>query len=310
VRVRVEKGGDENWHRCMHGQKGGKCNDICLHCYVSRQACIDDTWHIRDREERLLFTYAAMARKGMHDHLDDPVLKGYDVWNIHYCIMHATIPFGKDMLTYMYRHALANNAGEAADMFLKKYKIKVLLSRGPNIKGSWHIKATEAFQMFQHFDELCNAVGYVGPANELVRQLLRHLKTLYKWEFVTDADMQELEAYEHDFPIFLDMWREDIVQDATKYRNYWHAMMWEIPESIHRHGSAWKYSSDITETYVCIIKNQMLDYTTRGGFGVNPCVQLMQRMAVRTCVYSKGLGNEELLISPYEKVRLRDILLN
>jgi hypothetical protein len=310
VHVHVEKGGDENWHCCMHGQKDGKCNDICLHCYMTRQEALSGTWKIQDREERMLFTFAAMASKGLHDHVDAPILKGFNVWNIHYCIMHATIPFGKDMLTFMYRHALTNNTCAAADAFLKKHKIKVQLSRGPNLKGSWHLKATETFTMFQHFDELCAAVGYQGCATQLVQQLLAHLKTLYKWEFTTDQDFRELIAYERNFPVFLDEWREEIVQDAAKYRNYWHTLMYKIPESIWRFGSAWKYSSDITETYVCLLKDQLLDFTTRGGFGANPCVQVMQRMAVRSAVYSKGLGNVEMMISPYEKKRLNDIFLN
>lgn len=226
--------------------------------------------------------------------------------------MHAVIPFGKDMLTFLHRLTANNQANALAiDEFLKKYKIKVVLSKSPTkLSGSWHVRAIETFTIFQHFEKLCKSIQYKGPAISLVKKLLGHFKTLYKWEFITEEDWKELGNYQAEFPVFLDKWREDIVQDPGKYRNYWHALCWEIPESIYRKKSAWKYSSDITETYVCLIKNQALDFTTRGGLGQNPCVQLMERMTVHSKCYERGLGSHKMMISPYEKKKLSEIMNN
>ena len=164
--------------------------------------------------------------------------------------------------------------------------------------------------MFKNFGELCEILNYHGPAIAMVEELQKHLKTLYKWEFKTVNDYLELIAYERDFPDFIQRWREKICGSMQKFRNYYHTLTYEVPESIWRHGSAWKYSSDITETFVCLIKNHLLDYSTRGGFKQNPCLQIMYRLAVRSIAYTRGFGSESLIISPYEIARIAQIYAN
>lgn len=305
VQVKVEYGGDEAWHRCMLCLKESSTDCICLHCYAQRQACAEGSWSYADREERLFCFFKQHADQGNWDHKDEPVFKGFDIWSVHYCIMHSVIAFGKDILDYFYDYCRAQQTLPAADKFLAGLNINTKLSKGPNpITKTWNMKATDTFNWFANFERFAVTVGYAGPAVPLVERILGFYKTLYKWEFVTEQDWAELEAYEQDFPVFLDEWRHAIVGDDTKFRNYYHTLLYEVPESIHRKGSAWKYSSDITETYVCLVKHQMSSYTTRGGFKKNPAVQLMQRMAVRTACYSNGLGSVSTMISPYEWKKL------
>lgn len=266
---------------------------------------MNDTWNVDARMEREFWAFPYFAETGAADHLEPPILQGMDIWCLHYCIMHAAIPFGKDMLNYMWKWCATDAQKKMADQFFDKLQAKICFERGPNkINGNWHIKATETFNWFQKFPEFCELVGYSGPALHLVEEMLHHFKTLYKWEFKTPEDELELQAYERDFPVFVDSWRDNIT-GYDKYRNYYHTLAHEVPRSIRHRGSAWKYASDITETYVCIIKNQVLDHTTRGGLKMNPAKQLLERMAVRSACYSNGLGSTTAMISPWETKRLQ-----
>lgn len=110
--------------------KDGGCEDICLHCYKTRKQCI----HGEDapRFPRLLFTFEEAGRRKLRDHKGRPVLAGKDIWSIHYCIMHGTIPFGKNILTYFWERCYwADTLEQAqaklrvADKFMRKHNIKV-----------------------------------------------------------------------------------------------------------------------------------------------------------------------------------------
>lgn len=68
----------------------------------------------------------------LRDHKGRPVLAGKDIWSIHYCIMHGTIPFGKNILTYFWERCYwADTLEQAqaklrvADKFMRKHNIKV-----------------------------------------------------------------------------------------------------------------------------------------------------------------------------------------
>ena len=54
------------------------------------------------RIERVGFTFTQMGSNKLYDHKGPPVIKVFDIWRVHYCIMHATIPFGKDISKYMH----------------------------------------------------------------------------------------------------------------------------------------------------------------------------------------------------------------
>lgn len=280
VKVRVERCGDENHHRNMLCLKEGGCEDICLHCYKTRMQCVNR--EETPRMPRYLFTFEEAGKRKLRDHEGRPILSGKDIWTIHYCIMHGTIPFGKNVLSYFYKWCEQQVSEEEitrmkkeADEFLHDHNIKVSFMKGP-FRDTWNVKATESFELFKNVQEFCDRLaldgGVVVP---LVRELVEKLKVLYKWEFCTHEDWEELHHYEATMPAFIDKWRDELgLTAADKYHNYFHTLTVEVPKSIRRKGSAWKYSSDITETYVHIMKEMLLDFTTRGGCDQNPCKQV------------------------------------
>lgn len=310
VKITIERGGDENFHRCMCHLKSGKCNQICLHCYLTRAQALNGD---KEALRRYLFAFEDVGKEKLRDHLGRPILNGDDIWSIHYCIMHGTIPFGKDVLTYLYKWITNNHLPEAevaqkkaiVDAFMRKNNIKISFKRGPK-RGSWHIKATETFQLFKHIQVLCNDLEFDGVVLvALVRALVDKLKVLYKWEFITDEDWDELQAYEDTMEGFIANWRAQL-QLGNKYRNYYHTLSVEVPKSIRKKGSAWKYSSDITETFVHVLKGMLLDFTTRGGCDQDPTRQAMERCAMRSIAYTKGFGSLSLMISPHEWKKISD----
>lgn len=80
----------------MNCQKRSKANNICLCCCAIRDACFKDEWEWENKEQKKLFLYEALAKKGVIDHLDTPIIKGYSVWTLHFCIEYACCdPFWK-----------------------------------------------------------------------------------------------------------------------------------------------------------------------------------------------------------------------
>ena len=121
--------------------------------------------------------------------------------------------------------------------------------------------------------------------------------------------MQELKDYIVQFPAFLNMWRVGL--QRTTYRNYYHYLTVEVPASIIRWGSVYKYSSDITETYVHILKKMYPLYSSRSGGKAahnNPCQQVMSRLGMKSLIFSLGIGNQQLVISNHEADKLNTYL--
>lgn len=123
---------------------------------------------------------------------------------------------------------------------------------------------------------MCEALEVDGSAVvALVKELVEKLKVLYKWQFVTREDWEALHEYERTMPGFIDRWRDELgLTQKEKYHNYFHTLSVEVPKSIRRKGSAWKYSSDITKTFVHLMKEMFADFTTRGGCDQDPCQQV------------------------------------
>lgn len=236
VKVRVELGGDENWLRALLNLKEGSCESICLHCYATRAQCEQGKYNEDTRQERTFFTFRYDAENKYADHVGPPLVEGEDIWSLHYCIMHGTIPFGKDLLGYFYDQVDSLTDAETkqtikknVDEFLQKKNIHVSFVKGPNpIKKTWNVKATETHLLLKHFDQFCAIVDYQQQEiKDLVAELIGHLRTLYKWKFSTQEDWDELEKFERDFPFFIEVWR-DALDRGDSYRNYYHTLSEEV----------------------------------------------------------------------------------
>ena len=181
--------------------------------------------------------------------------------------------------------------------------------KGPSkTKGAFNIKATHTWALLLNFEEFCEVVGYSGTLIPLVAKLIKYLKIIYKWEFLTEKDWEELALYEREFPVFIEDWMICIGRDSN--RNYYHTLAVEIPRSINIHKSVWKFSSDITETYVYILKYCIPLYSTRGGFKQNPTLQTLKRLCMHAFAGVKGWVPLAGLVSPWEKEKLRSFLEN
>lgn len=305
--IEVHIAGDEPYLRSILRLKCSNCEQVCLHCYCTRY----EEYKEASRDPRYWFAFSVLAEHSVADHVGAPLFLGYSCSYIHYCMLHAVIAFGKDLLGFIHGWCCEDDAAkkdgrcQTGDIWLKQHNIKVSLAHGPSIlTSSWHVKATETFELFKNFESFCRSIDFDDDVvQSLVAEFLVWMKTLYKWDFVTDEDWALLDQYEIGFPAFVEIWREEIA-GVDKCRNYYHTLSVEVPKSICRWGSAWKYSSDVTETYVCVLKNQFRMYTTRGGMGANASFQVMQRLGMKTLAYIKGFANEKLMISNYELRRL------
>ena len=124
-----------------------------------------------------------MGHNKLYDHKGSSIIKIYDIWRIHYCIMHATIPFGKDITKYMHEIIVGDNENlkKLVDVFFHKYNINISFVKGPSkSKQVFNIKATHTWALLNNFSEFCEIVRYTGELIILVPDLIRYLKIVYK----------------------------------------------------------------------------------------------------------------------------------
>lgn len=116
--------------------------------------------------------------------------------------------------------------------------------------------------------------------------------------------MTALQIFSERIAEFVDKWRS--VMAPGRSRNYYHWLQVEALKEIQEHGSVWKYASDVTESYVHILKDAYLNFSSRGGAKHNPhwVKQVMHRVLIKMLL--KALHNEPWLkiLTPYERKRL------
>ena len=77
---------------------------------------------------------------------------------------------------------------------------------------------------------------------------------------------------------------------------------------IERSGSIWKYSSDITESFVHVIKDYYLRFTSRGGAKRSWTRQVMERLAVKVVVQALSKCEWLDMLSPFERRKFYEAL--
>ncbi len=153
------------------------------------------------------------------------------------------------------------------------------------------------------WDSWCNAIQLENQEyNELVAQLLAIFEVVYTWSFVTVYDKVMLDYFTEKVVEFIAKWKP--VMGGGKSRNYYHWLQVEALIQIKVSGSIWKYSSDITESFVHLIKDYYLRYSNRGGLQKHWTKQVMHRILVR--VYLKSLNCEDWtdIMTTFEKRKL------
>jgi hypothetical protein len=108
-----------------------------------------------------------------------------------------------------------------------------------------------------------------------------------------DAGSILLKFYTFQVSTFIDCWRSQI--SNGKQRNYYHFLAVEAAIQIEHSGSIWKYASDITESYVHIIKDCFLKYTTRGGSNRHWTKQVHYNLCIDLLLLTYISGDDKML---------------
>ena len=168
--------------------------------------------------------------------------------------------------------------------------------------GKWNPKASHTWELILNWADWCTTIKLYNPEyNMLVASLVKHFEVIYTWAFRTVYELVSLHQFQLTVSNFVERWRQ--VMGGGKNRNYYHWLAVESFLQIMASGSIWKYSSDITESFVHVIKDCYLKYTNRGGKNRSWTRQVMQRILLKVTL--KSLSSEEWtdMISPFEKRR-------
>lgn len=172
--------------------------------------------------------------------------------------------------------------------------------------AQWNIKATHTWELILNWQDWADTILLENETvAALVENLVELFETLYTWSFVSVADAVRLETLRVEAPIFIKQWKQFI--SNNKERNYYHWLAYEAYNQIKLSGSVWKYSSDITESFVHVLKTCFLRFTNRGG-GFAGSSSWTEQALFRVCVqtFMKSLDAKEWssLLSAYEKRKI------
>lgn len=116
---------------------------------------------------------------------------------------------------------------------------------------------------------------------------------VYTFEFTEVEACSRLEFFRANVRDFVERWK--IGLESTTDRNYYHWLSVEALRSIYHRGSVWKYASDVTESYVHIIKSHFAKYTNKGGAGRFWTKQVMTRILMETEIACMDKSKKDLI---------------
>lgn len=146
---------------------------------------------------------------------------------------------------------------------------------------------------------LCNIPAEV---NTLVEELKNIFYVLYTWSFENVHDLEALNMMRRRVVSFVEDWRAAM---GYKWRNYYHWLAHEALRQIFYRGSLWKYASDVTESFVHVVKDKFAKYTNRGGCKRHWTKQVLHRILIDVYVTTlEGGDGVDSLLSRHEKKRL------
>lgn len=186
MKVTVHWGGDESWLRGWLGLCGAKTFYCCLYCYYMRNT----KYLASQRIPRNLSQFGRL--KGAFDHIMEPLIEGL-ITNVHPCSLHAIIPFGKDLLTFI-ANVLANlpqqqqkQRTEQVQAWITKVDVPIEIGKPP-LFGKWNIKGEHTWWLFSNPKELlCLTLGLLedSPALAIMKRMKKHMRAAYKFVFHT-----------------------------------------------------------------------------------------------------------------------------
>jgi len=118
-------------------------------------------------------------------------------------------------------------------------------------------------------------------------------------------DIAALEFFAASVGLFVEQWLQ-LVAPGRKH-NYYHWLEFEALQEILKHGSVWKYASDVTESFVHILKDTYLHFTTRGGSknGAHWVKQALEHICIKLALKAfNGESDWRCMISPYERKKM------
>lgn len=173
------------------------------------------------------------------------------------------------------------------------------------IPGKWNLKACHAWELILNWQSWCDTIHLHDPTyNWLVNELVFHFETIYTFAFRTNYEVSCLLVFLEAVGDFVASWRQYI--SGGKSRNVYHWLAVEVPFQILECGSIWEFASDVTESFVCLIKTTFLHYTNRGGVQKHWTCQVMQRILVKTLLKSISSDDPIRLFSEFEKRKFID----
>jgi hypothetical protein len=145
--------------------------------------------------------------------------------------------------------------------------------------------------------------------NTLVENLISLFETLYMWGFYTVDDAIRLTILRDEASAFVDDWRMHIANGRE--RNYYHWLAEEAYLQILKSGSVWKYASDVTESFVHVLKDCFARFTSRGGGGRSDWTE-QALFRVCTKVLTRALSASEWvdLLSKHEQKKVIEYVIN
>eukprot|EP00026_Physarum_polycephalum_P015719 Phypoly_transcript_16468.p1 GENE.Phypoly_transcript_16468~~Phypoly_transcript_16468.p1 ORF type:complete len:279 (+),score=30.05 Phypoly_transcript_16468:61-837(+) len=244
------------------------------------------------------------------DQKNPPLISNATLNNLHECVMHAIMAFGKDICGFNC-HSLAEIAITAPDVYdkvkkwLREHNITGLNLQNEPELGSWTIKACHTWEFLLHWESWCTTTGINNPAvAELVDELTFYFQTLYKWCFATVEDIACLTVFAENVSTFISQWTTIIA--PGRQRNYYHWLEVEALKEIQAHGSVMRFASDVTESFVHVLKDTYLHFTSRGGGKHNPhwIKQAMERICIKLLLKAYGSTEISRMLSPYERKKI------
>lgn len=171
------------------------------------------------------------------------------------------------------------------------------------LHGKWNIKATHTWELILHWRELCDIIGLHNDEYDyLILELIFHFQVVYTWSFTSMHDLVALSVFEQNVSTFVNHWAR-VMGGGRMDRNYYHWLAVEAMHQIKKSGSIWKYSSDITESFVHVLKDCYLRFTTRGGMR-HWTRQVMSKVLIKVFVQALSCEDWYDMLTPFERKKL------
>lgn len=136
--------------------------------------------------------------------------------------------------------------------------------RSEPLRG-WNIKACHTWKLILNWKDFSLATGTNDPEVAcIVKDLVWMFERFYTQNFELEEDKEMLAVFKDGVSRFIARWRQIVA--PSKQQSYYHQLEVEAILEIEKNGSIWKYTSDVTESFVHVFKQTYLRFTTyRGG---------------------------------------------